>query len=510
MVGHKRGSEGIEEKSELGHKRVKMRDLESVFQSKGIDAHYPKSHKSGEPVDHYDSADVEMSQVTRENLTVNSNVRVGGDAPPTLDLNHDPFHPYKAYEQLKSRDAFSECGSTCGASEEKDSMRVWKEMKQNGFLSSSHGGLPMPKPRGRKTKNDGIKKKIEIAKREQVNRFAKIAAPSGLLNGLNPGIINHVRNRKQVHSIIEALVRSEKHENRHAGSKQGIQTKSVTKEVSEGKDLENKNDSGMNGLGLYHEDGSHYTLLGSRQVSTFHVDDLTGDDDSDMMEREVHDNVTSATYPNRERDDDILALKLSSSTTMASENMGSLSNEESANLTSVTSLSFKAADVASQWLELLHQDIKGRLAALRRSKKRVQAVIQTELPLLISRELSTNQENDPYITRHSAAGCSDSATAGMHRARWSALFDQMDKALSEEEKQLESSLNQIREMLLHCERGLLQCRSVNGLQLLATLDNDCRLPKVDTSEKELAVRAAAASIYSTCNFLQSMENLSCF
>lgn len=38
----------------------------------------------------------------------------------------------------------------------------------------------------------------------------------------------------------------------------------------------------------------------------------------------------------------------------------------------------------------------------------------------------------------------------------------------------------------------------------------CRTEKADSSQKELAVRAAAASIYSTCNFLSSKENVSCF
>lgn len=76
------------------------------------------------------------------------------------------------------------------------------------------------------------------------------------------------------------------------------------------------------------------------------------------------------------------------------------------------------------------------VAALRRSKKRVRAVIQTELPLLISRELSHNQENDPYVTRIS----DPNSSAEMHKARWNALFSQMEKALSEEEIQLVSTL----------------------------------------------------------------------
>ena len=68
----------------------------------------------------------------------------------------------------------------------------------------------------------------------------------------------------------------------------------------------------------------------------------------------------------------------------------------------------------------------------------MRAVITTELPFLISKEFSSNQGSDPNILRDSADGFSHDATAEMHRARWSALFDQMDKALSEEETQLVS------------------------------------------------------------------------
>lgn len=164
-----------------------------------------------------------------------SSVHVGLDLNAedvASSVNQDPFYHYKNHNHLKARDV-SECVSSTAPLEEKDPMRVWKEMKQNGFLSSSHGGIsvqnsvlssshggipPMPKKHGRKSKSDTFKKKMEIAKRENVDRFTKIAAPSGLLNELNPGIINNVRNRKQVYSIIEAIVRSEKHENGHSGS----------------------------------------------------------------------------------------------------------------------------------------------------------------------------------------------------------------------------------------------------------------------------------------------------
>ncbi|CAL5407589.1 unnamed protein product [Camellia sinensis] len=573
-VGNKRSNAEFEEKSELGCKRVKLPDLESVFRSNvSLIPVNPISTENIAGNHHFFSVEKEKSNVSEDTETTNSDVAradtagrdtltptldptpkpfdlntkvclandsTGGDMPARANklsydkqdnfatsrafgwdlnsedvsssLNQYPFYPHKNHERLKMGDAL-ECGSTTGSLEEKDPMRVWKAMKQNGFLSSSHGGVPVPKPRGRKSKSDGPKKKMELAKREQVDRFAKIAAPSGLLNELNPGIINHVRNSKQVLSIIESLVRSEKRENRHAGCKQAIPMKSGTKEITDTKDLENSNGLGIN------QDGSLTTLSGSHQKrgrpmllsgSVNFNSDLTGGDDSSRLGKGNYGKMTCLSPPNQDSEDDTFALKLSSSTTWASEGISYLSNE-SANLSSVSSLSVKAANVASQWLELLYQDIKGRLAALLRSKKRVRAVIHTELPILMSQEFSSNQENNPYAMKNYAVGCAGNANADLHRARWSALFDQMDKALSEEEKQLESWLNQVKEMQLHCERGLqlFQSNASHGSQWLGTLENDSRLEEVENLERELAIGAAAASIYSTCNFLLSMENLPC-
>lgn len=91
-------------------------------------------------------------------------------------------------------------------------------------------------------------------------------------------------------------------------------------------------------------------------------------------------------------------------------------------------------------------------AALRRSKKRVRAVIQTEFPCLFSREFSSNQENSSYGTQSSFVGHFDNANAHAHRARWTALFDQMDGALSEEERQLVSLLKSLLSFV-HCLRN---------------------------------------------------------
>ncbi|XP_027332674.1 uncharacterized protein LOC113847645 [Abrus precatorius] len=401
-------------------------------------------------------------------------------------VNLEPANSTKGSDGFKSKDV-SESGSCVGPSEEKDPMRIWQMMKQRGFMSPSLGGAPKPK-RGRKSKEEMLKKKMELAKREQVNRFTKIAAPSGLLNELNPGIINHVRNRKQVHSIIEALVRSEKHE-------------------SSKRDQEYVAEVGKH----HHGEGTLHSSSGSRQARKCPV--TTNDSSSWILEGNVCDRDRSIVEKDRLKscasqstlvvEDDLLALKLSSET-KASMSSTVLSNEESSNVTMVSSLSLKAATVASQWLELLHQDIKGRLSALRRSRRRVRSVISTELPFLLSKEFANNEESDPYITKV-FAGLPTCKIADLHRARWTALFDHMDKALSEEEKQLESWLTQVKEKQLLCDQGLqnVNWSTAFGLQQLGHSENNSRALVLDSSEKELAVNAAAASIYSTCNFLLS-------
>ena len=290
----------------------------------GIVPHYTKFWMKGHAADSYYAAQKEMFRANREAITMNSDVtrsveRKKGASCTALDLNatvnltsdrtpacaynnnnltsnsnmkidklkgcgfdlnvedvsssanYDLICPNKHIKQLKLRDD-SECESTCNPVEDKDPMKVWKEMKQNGFMSSSHGGIPIPKSRGRKSKADGLKKKMEIARREQVDRFAKIAAPSGLLNGLNPGIINHVRNSKQVHSIIEALVRSERHHNSHTGNnKEKIQMK--TERIESSHDRRSLNMSGIEGYNLCQKDCHINNALTVGQISQFPVRD---------------------------------------------------------------------------------------------------------------------------------------------------------------------------------------------------------------------------------------------
>ncbi|CAN6991801.1 unnamed protein product [Brassica oleracea var. botrytis] len=350
-------------------------------------------------------------------------------------------------EKSCSTDVNSECGSSSN-----DPMKLWEAMKQNGFLSnphggvsasSSHGGIPAPpRKRCRRSKsNDATdmvkKRKVEVARKEEAERFARLAAPSGLLNELNPGIINHVRNKRQVLSIIQSIVKSDKDSTRHRK-----------------KNLEDS-----------------YSMRYREEKCV----------DGEFSE-----------------DNDTTAGKYS-------ENGSSLSSEEAEGLNHASVLTVKAATVASQWLELLHQDIKCRVSALRRSKKRVRAVVTTELPFLIMKEFPADQENDPNLLIN---GASRSSTVDNHKNRWMALFNQLEQTLSEEEKQLENWLNQVRELQSHCDRGLQNLSLSSGqnfLQLGMPLHS--RAGDALLSDKDFVVRAAAASIYSTCNFLASKENI---
>jgi len=251
-------------------------------------------------------------------------------------VNLDPAGSSRGRNPLKLKDV-SESGSCVGPLDEKDPMTKWQQMKEYGFWSPSHAGIPKPKQRGRKSKSEMIKKKMELAKREQVNRFTKIAAPSGLLNELNPGIINHVRNRKQVLSIIENLVRSEKHESTSVASKQAAHRIHGSLEASK-RDQEDVAD----------EEGVLPSSSGNKQSRKFPV--TMNDSSSQILEGQVCDHDTSTvekgslkscmTQSTNVMEDDALALKLSSET-RASTSSTNLSNDESSNVTTVSSLSLK-------------------------------------------------------------------------------------------------------------------------------------------------------------------------
>ncbi|KAG6493237.1 uncharacterized protein LOC122001897 [Zingiber officinale] len=517
--------DGFDE-SKDGPKEVKLRDLESVLQVQEVGNQPSNSSTINEakvlrcqPKEGNSLISVAAESLFLDKLAskstndssaekVSSHLTLGPPEPSKeceqtrvniglgVDLNYDhpshiaeydPFNPFKKLVEIKSADA-SECGSTTGPMEESEPLRKWKQMKQNGFLSYSHSGIAVPKQSSqpRKRKSDRSQSKSEFSKKEQISRFANLAAPSGLLSGLNPGIINHVRNTKQVHSIIKAVVKSEKHDGQ-IRNRISDQVGRGTKEI-----IGRRKDHIHNNVST----STHNPCISPS------MEYLSKENETEMAKHNFHQGACATSQLTSGCEDDALTLKLSSTATLVSEIASSGAHDHfSENQQNLDSLSIEAAKIASQWLDLLQQDIKGRLAALRRSKKRVKNVILTELPYLISKEFAPNQENEPHSSQSSEFACS---TKEMHVSRWKSLFSQMDRALSEEGKQLENWLKQVQEMQLHCENGLKFVGSSVSSHLISA-DNPSKFNTPEALELKYAVWAAAASIYSTCNLITKTD-----
>ena len=75
------------------------------------------------------------------------------------------------------------------------------------------------------------------------------------------------------------------------------------------------------------------------------------------------------------------------------------------------------------------------------------------MPLLLKKEFSFDKENESSTAKSSVDGLSGRAGAEMHRARWGPRFDQMDKALLEEEEQLVSAKKTV---------NICQCTDTGG------------------------------------------------
>ncbi|XP_028556486.1 uncharacterized protein LOC110102912, partial [Dendrobium catenatum] len=407
-----------------------------------------------------------------------------------VDLN-DPFYPYKKLGQVRST-AASECGSTTSSVEISESMRKWNEMKQNGFVSTVQvkASIPRLKKCQSRKKKDELKKIIHITKQEQINKHNNVTDPSQFLSGLNPGIIKHVRNSKQVNSIIKAMLQNEmlQKQNRHIGPLKRGSKEAVNK-----------------------------PLIPSYYNSTSEFNSECDDDDA-------------------------LTLKLSCSGTTAPkpEDITSLSIKGDALLSFVWDEFLTTGwQVLIYVLELskflfyyaIDLLIKPSLwiaAAIQRSKKRVKNAIEMELPHLFSRDLHSKQENE-LLFGYLLTRCSQKETFNVHLARWKAVFTQMEVSLTDEENQLEKWLRQVEELKSQCQEGLRYVNT-NGF-LHFEVANEIRQVKLqiilniltlaislasrilksqEAFDKELAVRAAAASIYSTCNMIMTAENVPCF
>nr|VDC80290.1 unnamed protein product [Brassica rapa] len=418
LSGQKRVGDGLEERDELLSKRAKVRDLDSDTKISSGQMSEVVVAPAAEGLGRVVVREKDVSAKDDNRLVANSGKQALDDSKSesqrggqvdAVSKNSSLLKPREVSESVvvvSPRDP-SVSNQMCGAEgslEKSDSMRRWMEMKRNGFLSGPLGGVSAPssaapttpvevpaqKQQKNKRRGDSVKKRNEAPRKEQqqVDRFSNVTAPSGLLTELNPGIINHVRSKKQVCSIIEALIRN-----------------------------------------------------------------------ATVGERNTDLNVRGSV-----REDKALAYKLPS--TGASDHDNSFTTPEQA-----TSLAVQAASVASQWLDFLHQDLSGRLAE----------------------SSSTNVSGD--VT-------SDKTATETHHIKWSAKFDQIKKALCDEEKDLEQSLNQVKEMQSRCNEGL---RQMDEYSPFSSQSSDSSFGKDGSSvETSMAVQAAAASIFSTCSFLLSM------
>ncbi|CAG7880920.1 unnamed protein product [Brassica rapa] len=442
LSGQKRVGDGLEERDELLSKRAKVRDLDSDTKISSGQMSEVVVAPAAEGLGRVVVREKDVSAKDDNRLVANSGKQALDDSKSesqrggqvdAVSKNSSLLKPREVSESVvvvSPRDP-SVSNQMCGAEgslEKSDSMRRWMEMKRNGFLSGPLGGVSAPssaapttpvevpaqKQQKNKRRGDSVKKRNEAPRKEQqqVDRFSNVTAPSGLLTELNPGIINHVRSKKQVCSIIEALIRN-----------------------------------------------------------------------ATVGERNTDLNVRGSV-----REDKALAYKLPS--TGASDHDNSFTTPEQA-----TSLAVQAASVASQWLDFLHQDLSGRLAAVQESKNRVHNILTAELPLLVSSKESSSTNVSGDVT-------SDKTATETHHIKWSAKFDQIKKALCDEEKDLEQSLNQVKEMQSRCNEGL---RQMDEYSPFSSQSSDSSFGKDGSSvETSMAVQAAAASIFSTCSFLLSM------
>ncbi|XP_050218716.1 uncharacterized protein LOC126669315 [Mercurialis annua] len=360
--------------------------------------------------------------------------------------------------------------------EKKDAMKLWLEMKQNGFLTPSVDQMPsrsiqskrqknnmpvkrkelvkmqevssfdkivepafglvkvhdnaevllsdevivMPKRQTKRRVVDPSNRSREVAKVQRLDRFNKLAAPSGLLNEVNPGIINRMRSSEQVYSVIKALVRRDDDQNVRVDCQGKNLVEKDGNECSNSLSRSNELELCFNTAETLSHITKHKEVVADLGVAMIKIEENEGDD-----------------------------VKLSLTSSRESETATScISSEKSMQTASVDSLSQQGTTIASQWLKCLHQDVTSRLAALRKSQMRVQDVIQTELPLILAREFAVNLENKQF----SAAGSPISAV-DMHQAKWNSMFHRMDQELSEEANQLEHWLNQVIEIQSHNNHG---------------------------------------------------------
>lgn len=401
----------------------------------------------------------------------------------------------------------------------------------------------------KKLKHEPLKQKKEGDKKEQVSKFSRVTAPSGLLAELNPGIISHVRNSKQVHAILEAVVGSDAltaYQDSKENFRQAPKTRAEEKipgtnykvvDVFENGDSEIMDMQHAGSDAFEARDEHQISEAANRKLEERLISNSCASDRLfDTVERPADANLNEEGFEHlAAREDSIPPVECSREWFYSKQTAGERCNlqgtfschchycrpsdSSSMDLTCSASLSVKAATVASQWLELNYQDIKGRLAALKRSRKRVRAMIKEEFGYTSRDHISATRKIDKLFVQASTGDQHAHMLANAehdHMLKWRTLFSHMDSCLNIEGTKLEKSLQRIKEMQAHCKWGLEELQGITSdcpqQQQPEAVEDELRsrVASAKITERRFAVEAAAASIYSTANFVATTEDVSCF
>ncbi|XP_057818911.2 uncharacterized protein LOC131032025 isoform X2 [Cryptomeria japonica] len=394
----------------------------------------------------------------------------------------------------------------------------------------------------RRLKNEVLQQKRDVGKKEPLSKFSRVTAPSGLLADLNPGIINRVRNSKQVHAIIEAVVGpdaltvcQDKQKNYIREPKVNPERKTlgashptfmVDNDHSEVVDMHNGSNDTLDrrqqlaGVEALKWKLDKRMIASMDACASLHLHSEDRPTDASVLDEtfECLDASVDLIPPHCNGDQFYLKQVVGEHDNMKGTlnchchycHPGEISGTDS---TCSASLSRKAATMASHWLELYYQDVKGRLAALKRSRRRVRTLIKEVFSYAALYPTSSSHDTNEPLGK---VNKTDKRAEHEHMEKWRSLFIHMDRRLTVEGTQLETSLQQIKGMQAHCKWGLQEVqgnqRDDHQLQQPEGLEDKLgpNLASAKTIERQYAVGAAAASIYSTTNFVLTAEDVPCF
>lgn len=296
--------------------------------------------------------------------------------------------------------------------------------------------------------------------KEHTDKFARVCAPSGILGKLNPGIITRLRDKKQVHAVLETVIRGAfmtgmkdnlklqgAKEAEDADAYQGVhgEQKAGCKETTVMKGREAPSDQEFDlKLGLADRKTPHLRDENERQrnpPSRVELHSLNGQNTSSgsfgLRKQEPCLPEHSLTDVNLLKGGSLLISQTYSRDTImdihgvSEVHQNKVCSEETLGDQKVVGYNISNAattnatgNVASCWLELLRLDIKGRLSALRRSRRRVRSVI-------VSGQLDASKGKANHVDE---------------MEKWRAFFVHMENVLCSEGTRLENWLNQITQM----------------------------------------------------------------